>query len=89
MKAVGPFFTDLWSIVKADAINAAIVISNIVSGIFANIDSIATTLGDPSIVHQLPVVVHDTQKVAIYIFGVTVLAAVARFKKLVQSPPKA
>ena len=83
------FFSDLWIKVKADATNAFALGSTAVGNLMAHIDDLASGLNDPALNDKL----HSTIFTDAKLFGkwmaiVGTLLLVARFKKLVQSPPK-
>jgi hypothetical protein len=82
------FFSDLWAKVKADIANAFALISTMLGSILAHIDAIATTLGDPNLNQQMATVFADAKWFGKWLLTVGIVAAVAQFKKLVQTPPK-
>jgi hypothetical protein len=83
------FFSDLWVKIKADAINALALASTTVGSIIAHIDDIATELGDPSLTQQIhSTIITDAQWFGHWMTFVGLIAIVARFKRLVQTPPK-
>jgi hypothetical protein len=82
------FFSDLWAKIKADAANAFAIISTAFGSAMAHIDDLAATLGDPNLNQQLSSVLADAKLVGRWMLFVGILTAVARFKKLIQSPPR-
>jgi hypothetical protein len=87
---VSKFFSDLWVKIKADAINASALLGGMFSTFLAHIDDLAAELGDPNLTQQISTVVHaDIKTMAHWAQIVSAIFLVARFKKLVQSPPKA
>lgn len=82
------WLNDIWAKIKADAANAFAIVSTGFGSLLAHIDELATTLGDPNLSHQLSTVVSDAKWIGRWMLFVGVLTAIARFKKLVESPPK-
>ena len=82
------FFHDLWTKIKADIANAIAIVSAIFGSILAHIDELATALGDPNLNQQISTVVGDAKTFGKWMLTVGIVTAIARFKKLVQSPPK-
>ena len=81
------FFSDLWGKVKADAINASALAASTLGSIMAHIDDIAAQLGDPSLTAQIKsTILTDAKWFGKWMTFVGILAVIARFKKLVQSP---
>lgn len=87
--AVKKFFADLWAKIKADIANAFALVSTMLGSVLAHIDALAATLGDPNLNQQISTVVADAKWVGRWMLTVGVVTAIAQFKKLVQSPPKA
>lgn len=83
------YFSDLWAKIKADFLNAAALVSTAFGGFMTHIDELATALGDPGLTQQLSSVVADAKWIGRWMLMVGILTTVARFKKLVQSPPRA
>jgi len=82
------YFSDLWAKVKADVANAMALLSTIFGSILTHIDAIAATLGDPNLNAQMATVFADAKWLGKWMLTVGILAAVAQFKKLVQTPTK-
>ncbi|QPF87041.1 hypothetical protein IC762_12385 [Bradyrhizobium genosp. L] len=82
------FFADLWAKVKSDIANAFAIIGTGLGSVMAHIDDVASMLGDPSLSQQLSTVFTDAKWVGRWLLFVGLLTVAARFKKLVQSPPK-
>lgn len=91
--------SDLWGKLKADVMNAVALvgttfgtalshIDSIIQGLGANIDALATALGDPNLTQQMQTVIGDAKWFGRWMLAVGIVATVARFKKLLQSPPK-
>ena len=80
------WLSDLWKKIRADVTNAVALISTGLGSAMAHIDDIATTLGDPSLNQQLTTVANDAKWIGRWMLLVGVLTALARFKKLVQTP---
>lgn len=83
------WLNDLWAKIKADAVNAFALIGTFLGSAMSHIDELATTLGDPNLNQQLHTVITDVKTWGHWLLAVSVIGAIARFKKLVQSPPKA
>ena len=83
------WLSDLKAKIKADIANAVALVSSALGGVLAHIDELATTLGDPNLNQQFAAVVGDVKVVGKWMLFVGILTAVARFKKLVQTPPAA
>lgn len=82
------YFSDLWVKIKADITNALAVVSTLFGTILAHIDELATTLGDPNLNQQLQTVVADAKWFGRWMLTVGIVTAVAKFKSLIQTPPK-
>jgi hypothetical protein len=80
------FFTDLWAKVKSDFINATALLGTVCGSIMDHIDEIATALGDPALNDQIHTFITDAKWFGRWMMVVGILAMVARFKKLVESP---
>ena len=80
------FFSDLWAKIKADIVNACTLISTVISGLVMNIDKFADALVGAHLEQQIDGIWHDAKMVATYVFGVSIIATIANFKKLVQTP---
>lgn len=83
------FFSDIWTKIKTDIANAFALISTMLGSFLAHIDAIAATLGDPNLTQQISTVVADAKWVGRWLLTVGIVTAVAKFKALLQSPPKA
>lgn len=81
------FFSDLWAKIKADIANAIALISTTVGTILAHIDQIATSL-DPNFGQLLSTVMGDVKWVGRWMLTIGLVTMVAKFKSLLQSPPK-
>jgi hypothetical protein len=86
--SIKKFFSDLWAKIKADVANAFALISTFFGSILAHIDSLAATLGDPNLTSQVSTVVADAKWVGRWMLTVGVVTAIAKFKSLIQTPPK-
>ena len=80
------FFTDLWAKVKSNFINATALLGTVFGSTMAHIDEIATALGDPGLNDQIHTIITDAKWFGRWMMAVSILAMVARFKKLVESP---
>ena len=79
---------DTWAKVRADAVNALALASTGLGSAMAHIDDVATALGDPNLNQQLHTVITDVKTWGRWVMLVGIIGTIARFKKLVQSPPK-
>ena len=82
------FFTDLWAKIKADFANAFALVTTFLGSLMTHIEELATALGDPNLNQQLSSVIADAKWMGRWMLMVGILTTIARFKKLVQSPPK-
>jgi hypothetical protein len=83
------FLSDLWAKIKADAINAAALAGTTFGTIIAHIDDLAAELGDPALTQQVKsTIITDAKWFGHWMTFVGLIAIVARFKRLVQTPPK-
>ena len=78
---------DLWVRIKADAVNAFALVSTGLGSAMAHIDELATALGDPGLNQQLHTIITDVKAWGRWMMVVGIVGTIARFKKLVQSPP--
>lgn len=86
--AIKKFFSDLWTKIKADVANAFALVTTFFGSILAHIDSLAATLGDPNLTSQISTVVADAKWIGRWMLTVGIVTAIAKFKSLVQTPPK-
>lgn len=77
---------DLKAKIKADLANACALLATAWGAFLANINAIATTLGDPDLNHQLHSLIGNTEYWGKWLLFVGILGSIARFKRLVQSP---
>lgn len=82
------FFHDLYTKIKTNVLNAVALVGTMLGGVMSHIDALAATVGDPNLTQQLSTVIADAKWIGRWIFAVGVVTAVAKFKALVQSPPK-
>lgn len=91
------FVHDLWVKIRTNIVNAVALLGTLFGSILshldsifqmflANIDALAATLGDPNLTQQLSSVVSDAKWIGRWLLTVGIIATVAKFKKLVQSP---
>ena len=80
------FFADLWAKIRADVLNATALIGTILGSFLSHIDALAAALGDPTWEAQVRTSIGDAKWFGRYVLMVGILATIARFKKLVQSP---
>jgi hypothetical protein len=89
------FFSGIWAKIKAACLGSVTMawsyIVTLTGGLFANIDSLATVLGDPNLTAQLQSVIGDTKAIGKWLLFVGVVTSVARLKTLVvkKDPPGA
>ena len=88
MEKIKAFFSGLWAKIKADFANAMALIGMMLGSVMSHIDALASTLGDPNLTQQISSVVSDAKWIGRWMLTVSVIATVAKFKALVQSPPK-
>lgn len=92
------FFHDLYVRVKTNVLNTVALLGTTFGGLlshadaaltwfYANVDAFATALGDPNLAQQMTVVLGDAKAIGRWMFAVGVVATIAKFKALVQSPP--
>jgi hypothetical protein len=86
---VKKFFADLWAKIKSDAINAFALVSTSVGSLVSHIDDLAAELGDPALTQQIKsTIITDAKWFGHWMTFVGIVALIARFKRLVQSPSK-
>lgn len=79
-------FSGLWTKIKKDVVNAVALFGTVLSSIMSHIDSIAAALGDPNLTQQISVIVGDAKLFGRWMLFVSIVAIVARFKQLVETP---
>jgi hypothetical protein len=84
------FFVGLWNKIKAACMGSLTMawsyIVTTAGAIFANIDNLATVLGDPNLNQQITAVVGDAKLVGKWLLTVGIITAIARLKSLVLTP---
>lgn len=91
--------SDLWTKLKADVMNGVALVGttfgtllshvdSVIQGVGTNIDAVAAALGDPNLTQQMQTVIGDAKWFGRWMLAVGIVATIARFKKLLQSPPK-
>jgi len=85
---VKAFFHDLAVKIKTNIMNAIALIGTLFGSALSHIDALAATLGDPNLTQQISTVVTDAKWIGRWILTVGIIATIAKFKQLVQAPPK-
>jgi hypothetical protein len=84
------FFTNLWARIKAACLGSLTMawsyIVTTAGALFANIDSIASVLGDPNLNQQVTAVIGDAKMLGKWLLTVGIVTAVARLKSLILTP---
>lgn len=82
------FLTDLYNRVKTNVLNAVALLGTMMGSVLSHIDAIAATLGDPNLTQQISSVIADAKWIGRWVLMVGIVATIAKFKALVQSPPR-
>lgn len=84
------FFVGIWTKIKTACLGSITMawsyVVTTVGTLFANIDSIATVLGDPNLNQQVTSVIGDAKMLGKWLLTVGIVTAVARLKSLILTP---
>lgn len=87
LSKIKTFFSDLWTKIKNDFLNFVALISTTLGSIMAHIDQIANSL-DPNFGQLLSSAMGDVKWAGRWMLTIGVATMLAKFKSLLESPPK-